>query len=309
MRDWTKAEWVDPKYNWRPLPVPDLPDRLLVDFATRCNLRCPMCPVWGLEDDAAIEPLKGYMDLAAARRMLDEFTTKRPMVAPSIYGEPLLIPNLREVLSAVKSRGMALALNTNGLTLTESIAKFFCDIEVDSVMFSIDAVTKETLAKVRSVNKLEKIESAVFRLMKARGDREYPRIGVSLQSRTTTGTRPMLSSRDGSGSSMSCAWASCSRTGVFLKWSSRPSACRARSSTRPCRCTTTAACVCAASMAPASPTWETSLPTGCGGCGTARSSPRRGTITRPANGTKCRSARTATDGLNTNMTRRSATGC
>ena len=179
MRDWSKAEWVDPNYHWQPLPVPDLPDRLLVDFATRCNLRCPMCPVWGLDDDSAIEPLKGYMNLAAARRMLDEFTTKRPMVAPSIYGEPLLIPKLREVLTAVKSRGMALALNTNGLTLTESIAEFFCDIEVDSVMFSIDAVTKETLAKVRSVDKLEKIESAVFRLMKARSDREYPRIGVS----------------------------------------------------------------------------------------------------------------------------------
>ncbi len=179
MRDWSKAEWVDPTYNWRPLPVPDLPDRLLVDFATRCNLRCPMCPVWGIEDESKFEHLKGVMGLEAARRMLDEFTDKRPMVAPSIYGEPLLIPNLREVLTDVKKRGMALALNTNGLTLTESIAKFFCDIEVDSVMFSIDAVTKETLKKVRSVDKLEKVEAAVFRLMKVRGDREYPRIGVS----------------------------------------------------------------------------------------------------------------------------------
>src|SRR5438477_12753022 len=178
MDDWTRAAWVDPAYGWKPLPVPDLPDRLLVDFATRCNLRCPMCPVWGLEDEA-IEPLKGYMNVANARKMLDEFTTKRPMVAASIDGEPLLIPNMREVLSAVKSRGMALALNTNGLTLTESIANFFCDIEVDSVMFSIDATTKETLKKVRSVDKLEKIESAVFRLMKARGNREHPRIGVS----------------------------------------------------------------------------------------------------------------------------------
>src|SRR5580693_5842313 len=177
MTDWTKAEWVDPAHGWHPLRVPDLPDRLLVDFATRCNLRCPMCPVCGLEDDAPLEPLNGVMALEAARKMLDEFTTKKPMVAPSIYGEPLLIPNLREVLREVKSRGMALALNTNGLTLTESIAEFFCEIEVDSVMFSIDAVTKETLKKVRSVDKLEKIESAVFRLMKARGDREYPRIG------------------------------------------------------------------------------------------------------------------------------------
>ena len=179
MRDWSKAKWVDPAHNWQPLPVPDLPDRLLVDFATRCNLRCPMCPVWGLQDESQIEPLRGVMDLNAARKMLDAFTATKPMVAPSIYGEPFLIPNVREVLSEVKKRGMALALNTNGLSLSESLAKFVCDVQVDSVMFSIDSVTKETLKKVRSVDKLAKIESAVFRLMKIRGDREYPRVGVS----------------------------------------------------------------------------------------------------------------------------------
>src|ERR1700741_1740166 len=84
VRDWSKAEWVDPKYNWKPLPVSEMPDRLLIDFATRCNLRCHMCPVWGLEDDSAIDNVKGIMNLDAARRMLDEFTNAQPMVAPSI---------------------------------------------------------------------------------------------------------------------------------------------------------------------------------------------------------------------------------
>ena len=46
-----------------------------------------------------IDTVKGIMNLAAARKMLDEFTAAQPMVAPSIYGEPLLIPNLREVLA------------------------------------------------------------------------------------------------------------------------------------------------------------------------------------------------------------------
>lgn len=179
MRDWSKADWVDPALHWRPLPVPDMPERLLVDFATRCNLRCPMCPVWGRETDAAIVKVEGAMDLVAARKMLDEFTGKKPMVAPSIYGEPLLIPNLREVITDLKQRGVAVALNTNGLTLTDEIADFFCDVAVDSVMVSIDAVTPETFKKVRSIDKIEKAESSVFRLMKARGSREYPRIGVS----------------------------------------------------------------------------------------------------------------------------------
>src|ERR687883_1403987 len=145
MRDWSKADWVDPAYNWKPLPVPEMPDRLLVDFATRCNLRCHMCPVWGLEDEEQIDSVKGIMNLEAARKMLDQFTGAQPMVAPSIYGEPLLIPNLREVFADMKRRGIAIAMNTNGLTLTEDLAEFFCEIKVDSIMFSLDSATPETL--------------------------------------------------------------------------------------------------------------------------------------------------------------------
>lgn len=179
MRDWSKAEWVDSAHNWKPLPVPELPDRLLLDLATKCNLRCPMCPVWGSPDNDAIEMVKGVMDLEASRRLLDELMAVKPLVQPNMYGEPLLAPKLRERIADMKSRGMAVAMNTNGLTLTEDLAAFFVAQKVDSVMFSIDSVTKETLKKIRGVDKLEKIETAVFRLLKMRGEAEFPRIGVS----------------------------------------------------------------------------------------------------------------------------------
>src|SRR5262245_27136094 len=180
MGSWTEAAWIDPQRPWTdPLPVPELPERLLVDFATRCNLRCPMCPVWGSDDERAIDEVKGVMDLEAARHMLDEVMVARPMVAPSVDGEPLLIPNVKDVFTEIKRRGMPIAVNTNGLTLTDDLAKFFVELRVDSIMFSLDSVTKETLQKVRGVDRLEKIESNVFRLMRVRGDSEYPRVGVS----------------------------------------------------------------------------------------------------------------------------------
>lgn len=149
MRDWTMADWVDPNLGWKPLPVTPMPERLLIDFATRCNLRCAMCPVWGVEDEAEVEQVKGIMPLERARRILDEIASIKPMVAPSIYGEPLLIPNMRTIFTDMKRMGMAIAMNTNGLTLTEDTARFFVDIKVDSIMFSIDAVTRETLKKIR----------------------------------------------------------------------------------------------------------------------------------------------------------------
>jgi pyruvate-formate lyase-activating enzyme len=180
MTDWTGADWIDPRRPWtNPLPVPEYPERLLVDFATRCNLRCPMCPVWGSDDERAIDEVTGVMDVEGARRLLDEVMAAAPMVAPSVYGEPLLIPDLREILTAIKQRGMPIAMNTNGLTLTDALARCFVDLRVDSVMFSLDAVTKETLQKVRGIDRLEKIESNVFRLMRVRGEHEYPRVGVS----------------------------------------------------------------------------------------------------------------------------------
>ena len=155
----------------------NLPKRLLIDFATKCNLRCPMCPVWG-SDDNSINSVKGLMNVEASKKILDELTNK-PLVQPNMYGEPLLIPNLREVLADMKQRGIKIAMNTNGLTLDDSLAEYMVKIKIDSISFSLDAVSRESLNKIRGIDKIEKIESAVFRMLIARGNAEFPRIGVS----------------------------------------------------------------------------------------------------------------------------------
>src|SRR3974390_350413 len=180
MNDYANAPWVDPALAWKPLPVSDLPERVLLDFATKCNLRCPMCPVWGSEDDNAIDSVKGLMDVNAARRMLDEMMAAKPLVQPCIYGEPLLIPNFKERVRDMKSRGMTIAINTNGLTLNDQIAEFLVAERVDSVFFSLEGVTRDALKKVRGIDKIEKIEAAIFRLLAARADADYPRIGVTM---------------------------------------------------------------------------------------------------------------------------------
>lgn len=179
MPDYSKAEWVDPALHWTPRPVSELPNRILLDLATHCNLRCPMCPVWGSDDTESIDSVRGVMDLEASRRLLDEVMAVRPLVQPSMYGEPLLAPKIREQLAEMKRRGLAVALNTNGLALTETMAQFFVETHIDAVMVSVDAVTPETLKKIRGIANLERIEAAVFRLLKARGENDLPRIGVS----------------------------------------------------------------------------------------------------------------------------------
>src|SRR5262249_43106200 len=147
---------------------------------TKCNLRCPMCPVWGSDDADAVDSVRGIMDVERARKVLDEMMAAKPLVQPCIYGEPLLIPNFKARILDMKSRGMTVAINTNGLTLNDDIAKFMVDNKVDSVFFSLEGVTRDALERVRGVDKIEKIEAAIFRLMAARGENEFPRIGVTM---------------------------------------------------------------------------------------------------------------------------------
>lgn len=178
MKDWSKADWVDPKFNWKPAPVPEMPPRVIIDFATKCNLRCSMCPVWG-EDEESIDSVKGLMALENARKLIDEISVAKPLVHPCLYGEPLLAPHLKDHIVQVKSNGMPIALNSNGLSLTDELAQFFVEQKIDSIMFSIDAVTPEVLKKVRGIRRIQRIESAVFKMLAARGDNDLPRIGVS----------------------------------------------------------------------------------------------------------------------------------
>jgi FkbM family methyltransferase len=173
------AEWVDASLGWNPIPVGPLPERLLIDYATRCNLRCPMCPVWGSEDDQAIASVEGIMDCGAAEAIEREIAVARPLIQPTIYGEPLLIPTLRDRIKSLKEKNISVAFNTNGLTLTDELATFFVEAKVDSIFFSIDAVTPETYRSIRGVDKLAKVEAAVHTMLEARGGSSTPRIGVS----------------------------------------------------------------------------------------------------------------------------------
>ena len=79
----------------------------------------------------------------------------------------------------MKKRGISVCFNTNGLTLTEKLASCFVDVKLDSIFFSVDAMTPETLKKVRGVDKLEKIARNVELMLKIRDHATFPRIGVS----------------------------------------------------------------------------------------------------------------------------------
>lgn len=164
----------------RNLKMTEFPPQLFIGIHDGyCNLRCPCCFVHSIEKNVDPKNFQGVMPIEKFAGLLEEAKTFKPLINPYWFSEPLMNKNLRQYYQLVKEKDLPLITSTNGLLLTRDLARFFVEIKMDAISFSIDAFTGETLKKVRGIEEIDKIRDAVFMMLEARGDLIYPRIGVS----------------------------------------------------------------------------------------------------------------------------------
>lgn len=112
-------------------PVPDLKklpgrfypiDYLFVEITNACNFKCTWCP------DEIMGRRRGFMKKERVFRIVDELQQKRSWLGPLFpvklhqMGEPMLHPDLPEIVAYAESRGVPVELNTNcGLITKERV--------------------------------------------------------------------------------------------------------------------------------------------------------------------------------------------
>lgn len=161
--------------------VPKIPPRILIDIHSNCNLSCPQCLVHGRKHDPRCEKYKNkVMSLNQVFSIIDEIMESKPLIIPSLWSEPLLYPYFIDFCNYVKSKDIPLSINTNGLLLNEKMANFLVEIKFDSVIISVDAVSGETLKKVRGFSNITRLIKNIDYLLQLRGHNTKPRIGVSM---------------------------------------------------------------------------------------------------------------------------------
>ena len=115
-----------------------LPHTVVIEPASRCNLRCVMCPHsfnHGWKD--------GIMELKLFERIIAEIRQYAFRVILQNRGEPLLNRQLPDMVKKCKDAGLHASLNTNATLLKPELSERLISSGLDLIVFSFNGETRE----------------------------------------------------------------------------------------------------------------------------------------------------------------------
>ena len=140
-----------------------------------CNLKCRMC-MQHLLLDRKSEYFRVMLKMDHLVRLLDDLGELRPAIT-LIGGEPMMHPQIREMVTEIKRRNLPLSIQTNGLRLAEN-ADFFIASGVDHISVSLDG-NQEINDANRGNGTFDRAVAGIEALLKIRQERNgQSRIGI-----------------------------------------------------------------------------------------------------------------------------------
>ncbi len=150
--------------------------KVYVEPTSACNLRCRICM-----RNSWSEPM-GSMEMATYRRLVDGLRGVPSLrtIAFWGFGEPLLHPNIVEMVALAKELGSKTELITNGLLLDREMAEGLVMAGLDTLVVSVDGTSPESHADIRSGADFRLVQENVEGLHAVRraNSRDNPEIGL-----------------------------------------------------------------------------------------------------------------------------------
>ncbi|NTV23987.1 MAG: radical SAM protein [Nanoarchaeota archaeon] len=132
------------------------PRVMVIDPHHRCNTNCTHCWVHTPGVKHSDEFLNRVFPMDRFRSMIDDAAElKVETIILQGDGEPLLHPNSLEMLKYARKKGLDARFFTNGILLTEDIAKQVVDIGVKEIYCSFPAGSRETYKTINPIQKPE----------------------------------------------------------------------------------------------------------------------------------------------------------
>jgi len=127
--------------------LPCSPDvqKVYIEPTTHCSLSCRTCVrnIWG--DQFANMSMETFHQLVQSMDNLPQLES----VTFAGFGEPLIHPNILDMIELVRQRDLTVYISSSGLLLDEKMARELVRLGVERITVSIDGVKPETYEGVR----------------------------------------------------------------------------------------------------------------------------------------------------------------
>jgi len=141
------------------------PKTITIELTNRCNIKCIQCA------HSDMKRPKGDMDIKLYQKIIDDIAENSPssMVWLSCYGESLIIgcENISRMVSYAKSKGLTnLFMNTNGVLLSDEMAKVLVESGLDNLIVSINGFSSEVFESINIGARRDNVYNNVIGLKK-----------------------------------------------------------------------------------------------------------------------------------------------
>lgn len=163
--------------------VATLPRSLYLETTNRCDSKCQTC----IRTFQSLEP-PADLTLEQVKAIAEQFPVLERVVLHGI-GEPLLNPQIFEIVVYLKTRAASVLFNSDAISLTAKRALRLIESGLDEYRVSLDAATRQTYQKLRGVDQFDRVVANVRRLVELERvqSRSAPRVSLWF-----TASRPNL---------------------------------------------------------------------------------------------------------------------
>ncbi len=139
-----------------------MPVSLSIEPTTSCNLRCTECPS-GLKEFTRPQ---GKMTDIDFQNIIDQLKEQLLVVMLYFQGEPLLNPDLFQMLAYARKKKVYTATSTNGHFLNDENARSLVESGLSRLIISVDGTNQETYEKYRKGGELDEVLAGIRNLKK-----------------------------------------------------------------------------------------------------------------------------------------------
>ena len=157
----TLPKYLLHRYRYEMFPllykVDDFPPYLQIEVTSFCNFRCVFCYQTDNNLTNKINGHMGHMTLNTFKNILDQISGNVEFVSLASRGEPLLCPQIEEMLAYTRNKFLNLKMNTNASLLNESICHSILQSGIKTIVFSADAAKEPEYSNYRVNGSLKKV--------------------------------------------------------------------------------------------------------------------------------------------------------